>query len=401
MSAESTEPGLRRFFTRVGRRATTNTTPRSRSRSRSRSVSESRVSLCLAVVVDGDAHLLASLASSVRPHISHWLVLTEGGDDELVRAIAEREFANLPGEVVTGGRDDMFAHVPAEATHVLVLEPDMELVAGATLADLVRGAPGDVLVVRVDDNGWEHRRPLIVRTGREWSFTGDARGSLTCGERFVSVEFEPAYVVRHADGARIARHLARERERLYARIEADTSDASTMFRLAKTLADLGETSPAIWWFTKCAEARGRGEEAYCSWYFIGELHLLHDRTHEAASAFMHAVEVRPSRYEAYFQLARLCNAQRDFAMARMWAEAGMLQRASRDSMYVQPWMRRWGLPFQWASAAWWTGDARAARSMFESLNESQLLSEPYASQAASYSTRTVPGEEPLRFDISR
>lgn len=304
---------------------------------------------------------------------------------------------SCPGVKPADARNQILALVPDEATHILVLDDDLVLSCDGLLPDLIGSVPGDALVVPIEDHGFEHRRPLILRTGRTWTIADDARRSVRTERGVVTTLVDSVRLVRRLDGGRTWSALLADRDHLYRCIETTPSDPGVMFRLARTLADLGETSPALWWFSRCAEAAGASEETYCSWMFIGEQHLLAGRVDEAASAFMWAVQVRPARVEAYWHLAQIFNADRDYAKARMWAESGMMQRPARDTLFVQPWIARWGLQFQWATAAWWTGDALAARSMLESLIDSGLLVEPWTSLARRNAERVPPGQEPLRF----
>lgn len=402
MSAQGSEPGFRRFLGRLARRPGQ---PDDAVRERP-GRPPARASLCLAVVFGEHSPFLAELAASVRPHVSSWVAIDTAPvrTGTVADSVLHRELAGLPGRVESrpgmhpaDARNELFALVPPDATHVLLLDDDLVLSVDGSLADLVARVPGDALVVAVEDNGFEHRRPLILRAGREWSVADDVRRGVRSGSGVVTATFDAARLVRRADGTVTRRTLLADRQHLYGRIEADPADTGTMFRLARTLADLGETSPAMWWFSRCAEAAGPSEEAYCAWCAIGEMHLLAGRVEEAASAFMWAVQSRPARIEAYYHLAQIFNGDRDHAKARMWAESGMMQNPTRDTMYVQPWIRRWGLQFQWATAAWWTGDAVAARSLFESLVETGLLVEPWATQAVRNAERALPGQEPLRF----
>lgn len=403
--AERSKPGFRLF--RSGRTSAVDAHPE-----------VEPASLCLVTLVDStNRGSLAAMVAGARPHIAHWIVVDIDDDidtdddtdsrDEPHRAATRHiggGFDGIPGEWVR--RPGLAPHealthalglVPPSLTHVLILDPHMTLEVEGSLVDMLAVAPGDVMPVRVDDNGFVHRRPLLARNRADWVVNDDVQHSLRAAERVTTVAFEPARVARAAHGSQRTAALARDRERLYARLATEPSNVSVMFRLAKTLSDLGETDPAIHWFTRCAAVAGRGEEAYCAWYFIGDLHLLDNNLDAAESAYMWALQMRPARVEAYHQLALISNLSRDFPRARMWAEAGMLQRESADTMYLQPWMRRWGLPFQWATAAWWTGDARAARSMFLSLNESRLLVEPWATQARQFAARPLPGGEQLRY----
>ena len=390
---DQAEPGFRRFWGRPGRR------PVPESGTHEPGLASDGVSVCLAILARNEAGTLPRLAQSVRPHIQQWLVIDTGSTDGTA-AVARREFAGIPGEVVERpwvdfghNRTEMLSLVPSSATHVLILDADMTLECDAPLGTLLGDVPGDRFLVRITEPGLEYRLPLLLRTGVPWRYVGATHEYLDCDEPTMSIKVNFLSIVHHADGRVRGEKLTRDLDLLMEEIQRNPGNARTMFYLGQTLAGLGDWRAAVGWYTRCAEISTWNEEIYVALCSMGELHMVHNEIDEAMVAYTRATELGLGRPEAFYRLAQMANHGGDHEAARMWAEAGLVRKTNSDALFLEPWTRTWGLPYEWAIAAWSTGDAAAARSMFASLADAALPPEPFLSACRTNATRPLPGDE--------
>lgn len=359
------------------------------------------VSVCLVLMARNESATIARLAASVRPHIQQWVLVDTGSTDDTVD-VARREFAGIPGDVVHRpwvnfghNRTEALSYAPSSATHLLVLDADMTLECEQPLGTLVGDVPGDRLQVKVVEPGLEYRLPLLLRAGLAWRYVGTTHEYLVCDEPTLDIRVNFMTVTHHADGGVRADKLRRDLELLSEDIRRDPGNARTMFYLAQTLAGLDEWRAAAGWYRTCAEASTWDEEVYVAHCSRGELHMVHNEMEQATEAFVRATEVGLARPEAFYRLAQMANHQGDHTVARMWAEAGLATKADAGSLFAEPWTRTWGLPFEWALAAWSTGDARAAKSMFASLADAGIVPEPFLSACRRNAALPIPdGDEP-------
>lgn len=73
-------------------------------------------------------------------------------------------------------------------------------------------------------------------------------------------------------------------------------------------------------------------------------------------AFSRAWESRPQRLEACYELASRLRRLGRYRLAHSIVRAGLGQKQPGDLLFVQPWVYRWGLLFEFSITAYWVGD---------------------------------------------
>lgn len=270
------------------------------------------VGLCM--IVKDETERLPQMVASLAPVISHWTVCDTGSTDgtpELVEAL----FEGIPGDLhhrpwVNFGhnRTEAFELAHGTADYLLVFDPDMQL----EISDRLPPLTADVYSLPVKGYGFDLRMPLLTRGDLDWRYEGVVHEHLA-GNGYPETPAVPldAWAVRQDHPPeRQTPKAARYLELLTAEFARDPSNPRTVFYLARTHQQLGNTAEAIVFFRLRAGMGGWPEEAYYARYQLGCLLAENVSFFDGADELLRASKDRQSRVEA---LRALANAANDLA----------------------------------------------------------------------------------------
>ena len=314
-----------------------------------------RPELTLAMIVKDEAAVIERCLASVRPLISHWVIIDTGSSDDTCARI-ERALTGIPGTLLHREWVD-FGHNRTElmqvahgiGTHLLLIDADMTVRVDGEFIE--SGNDQDLLRHEGDPSYWI---PRVVRSDRRWHYVGSTHEYLA-GEGDVSRGRNDALViVHHGDGGSRGDKFERDARLLTRSLELDPDDQRSTFYLAQTMRDLGRTETAIDLFRRRVAMGGWDEEVFYSQLQLG---ILLDETDPDASfiALVQAWEMRPTRAEPLHELARRLNARGAFESSLLFSERGLRLELPDDLLFVHPDPYRWGLRFEHAIACYRTG----------------------------------------------
>lgn len=265
----------------------------------------------LAMIVRDNAAVLARCLASCRSHIDHWTIVDTGSTDETVW-VAETLLAGKPGSLhhrpwVNSGhnRTELLALARGTADYLLLLDADHELRTTGPLPPLTRA----VYMLRESQNGLEWSMPRLVDGQREWRYEGVAHEYLADTDD--REPFDAWSVLHHGDGRTTAEKLAAARRELEETFAANPADPRTVFYLAQTHRDLGNTAEAIALYRLRAQMAGWDEETFLAQYELGCLLTEHVSFHKGAPELLRAYGMRPGRVEPLRALATAATAIAD------------------------------------------------------------------------------------------
>ncbi|QKW24201.1 glycosyltransferase [Kitasatospora sp. NA04385] len=335
------------------------------------------------MIVKNEARVLARCLESVRDLIDYW-VISDTGSTDGTQDLIRRLLVDVPGELhETGWRD--FGHNRTEnirraagrADYLLLVDADMVVRADAALPALTLDSyrlrhPGD-------SEYWIKR---LVRDGLPWRYEGVTHEYLTCDSADRSANLDALVIEHFGDGGSRADKFERDERLLTAAFERNPEDARTVFYLAQTCRDLGDTERAVRLYERRAEMGGWAEEVYFSLLQAGVLRAEDGDLAGGIDALTRAWQARPGRLEACYELAsRLRVAGRHHAAHAFAATALAFPRPpAEDVLFVWPWVYRWGLLFEYSITAYWTGDFRASLGACDRLLSDDGLPDRYREQ---------------------
>lgn len=323
-----------------------------------------RQTVCLCMIVKNEAPVIARCLASVRPLITHWVIVDTGSTDG-TQDIIRRELGTLPGKLHQRPWKD-FAHNRSEALELARPHGDYSLVIDADdaleLAPETRLPPltEDCYTLDIRDGTLLYQRKQLVSNRLRWFYRGvlheyiESQGPHSTGHVDIIMR-------RNHDGAR---RRDPETYRRDARIldQALKSESDPFlktrytFYLAQSYRDCGEPEKALRHYLERARLGGWQEEVFVSLYQAARLkEQLGHPDGEVLAAYGAATAALPTRAEAIHAVARFCRRRKLYAQGFEIARSGLGMAAPQSALFAEPAVYITGLLDEFAVNAYWTG----------------------------------------------
>ncbi|MFB6841936.1 glycosyltransferase [Streptomyces sp. NPDC056361] len=338
-------------------------------------------SICLCMIVKNEAAVIERCLASVRGLVDTWVISDTGSTDgtqELIRGA----LAGIPGELredpwVNFGhnRSLNIAHARGRADYLLLLDADHVLRQEGPLAPTA-----DAYMIR-HEGTLEYRIKRLVRGDLPWRYEGVTHEYLTADRDHVQENLDALVVEDYADGGSRHDKFERDARLLGAELDRDPDNPRTVFYLAQTMRDMGRSDEAVDLYERRAAMGGWGEEVYYALLQSGVLRADAGEWPAAMDALSRAWESRPERLEACYELVARLRTMRRHHAAHAVVSAVVDREPPRDDLlFLQPWVYRWGLLFEYSITAYWTGDHAASLAACDRLLALPDLPESYREQ---------------------
>ncbi|WP_233447955.1 MULTISPECIES: glycosyltransferase [Streptomyces] len=338
-------------------------------------------SICLCMIVKNEGAVIERCLSSVRDLVDTWVISDTGSTDgtqELIRSA----LAGIPGELreepwVNFGhnRSLNIAHARDRADYLLLLDADHVLRQEGPLPALT----ADSYMIR-HEGALEYRIKRLVRGGMPWRYEGVTHEYLTADRDHGQENLDALVVEDYADGGSRHDKFERDARLLGAELDRDPSNPRTVFYLAQTLRDLGRAEEAAALYERRAAMGGWGEEVYYALLQSGVLRADSGDWPAAMDALSRAWEARPERLEACYELTARLRKMRRYRAAHAVVSSVLDREQPDDLLFLQPWVYRWGLLFEYSITAYWVGDHAASLAACDRLLALPDLPETYREQ---------------------
>jgi glycosyltransferase involved in cell wall biosynthesis len=314
-------------------------------------------SMCLCMIVKNEANVIERCLASVRDLVDTW-VISDTGSTDGTQQLIRTALHGIPGELheepwVDFGHNRTLniGHARGRADYLLLLDADLVLRRNGPLPRLT----ADAYMLR-HEGALEYRIKRLVRGDIAWRYEGVTHEYLTTDQRHDQRNLDALVIKDYADGGSRHDKFERDARLLSAELERDPANARTVFYLAQTMRDMGDADKAIALYERRAQMGGWSEEVYCALLQAGILKAESGDWPSAMDALSRAWESRPQRLEACYELSsRLRRLGRHHA-AHAIVRAGLGRKPPNDLLFIQPWVYRWGLLFEFSITAYWVGD---------------------------------------------
>lgn len=348
---------------------------------------QARPTVCLCMIVRNEAKVIERCLAAARPLIDSW-VIDDTGSTDGTQDLVRRALDGIPGELHTAEWQDFgrnrtrnIRRALGTADYLLLLDADM--VVRVESAD---GTPFDPARLTADAymlrhaGDVEYRIKRLVRGTLPWRYEGVTHEYLTADLQHSVADLDTLVVDHRADGGSRADKFTRDAALLRADLARDPDNPRTVFYLAQTLRDLGETEEALALYDRRAAMGGWEEEVYYALLQAGSLRAAHGAWPLAMDTLIRAWQSRPQRLEACYELVTRLRGMGHHTAAHAFATAALDRPAPADWLFVQPWIYRWGLLFEYSLTAYWTGDLPASLRACDRLLELPDLPDRYREQ---------------------
>lgn len=348
-----------------------------------------KTNICLNMIVKNEVKVLPRLIRSVKDYIDYYVIVDTGSSDDTI-ALIKREMAayGIEGEV----------HERPWVNFGVNRQQALELAVAANKADYLLFIDADEELVTSDPNFYEklesgvsyelekHQGELRyavhhlvnVRAGR-YRWEGPVHNYL------VELQDAPphrevrkdAWIVYHdAQGAKShgvtqEEKFLRDARLLEAELERNPDDARSRFYLAQSYRDAEHYERALEHYKKrAAMENGWDEERFIAQLEVGRVCMQLEKSEASIlSELLAAYALRTTRAEPLFELARYYRQKGGYAMATLFAKAGLQTPRPDDRLYVIESIYSWRLLDELAVAAHWVGDYATTLSACRTLLE--------------------------------
>jgi glycosyltransferase involved in cell wall biosynthesis len=313
------------------------------------------------MIVKNEAEVIERCLASVRDLVDTWVISDTGSTDgtqDLIRAALKA----IPGELhqepwvnFGSNRTLNIGHARGKADYLLLIDADMVVRQEGALPALI----ADSYLLR-HAGETEYRIKRLVSGNVRWRYEGATHEYLTTDEQDVSASLDALVIEHFADGGSRSDKFLRDERLLREDLERDPTNARTMFYLAQTMRDLGNVEEAIELYERRARMDGWAEEVYYALLQVGILKAEANDWPAAMDAFTRAWDSRPQRMEACYELSSRLRKMERYQPAHAFASAALGREMPDDWLFMQPWVYRWGMLFEYSVTSYWVGDARGS-----------------------------------------
>ena len=293
--------------------------------------------LCLNMIVRDEARTIERCLRAARPVIDHWVICDTGSRDDtpaIIRRFFERE--GLPGEL-HHFRFETFEQArnraleaarasPGAFDYLLLQDADMELRLGGEGSGQL-AAPAYLMQQRTP--GLSYWSPRLLRRAAAARYRGVTH-------EYLEVEgcqrLAGAWFLDHADGGTRDEKLPRDIALLEARLAAQPDDVRALYYLAQSYKDAGHLEQAAELFARRVAAGGWPEEVWHARLQEARCRLALGDEAGFLAAALAAYELRPTRAEPLYELARFHRERAQYRTALLYALPALALRPPQEDL---------------------------------------------------------------------
>lgn len=325
--------------------------------------------ICLAMIVRDEAHIIARCLESVRPFVSHWVICDTGSvDDTCVRSRAA--MAGIPGQVYHHHWED-FGHNRTRALqlarasgcdYILVIDADEVLAVEdqSVLVDLT--ADSYRIEMRFPDIRYPSVR--LLRSGCDWSYRGTIHEYPVSQVPATEVVLDSSKIYLWTDGmgarGRSGTKGAGDLAVLEKAVVDEPLNPRYWFYLAQSYEMCGRVDDAILAYSKRTLMGDYLEEVWYSHYRMAQLCMTRDDWRSAVMHYLDAFSCLPSRAEPLYHMARGYHNRQLDQVALMFLEQAVVIPKPISALFVEAAIYDYLRWVDYASVLWNTGEHEAA-----------------------------------------
>lgn len=299
-----------------------------------------KMKLCLCMIVKNESHIIRRCLDSVAAHISTYAIHDTGSTDDTVQLIKkffeEREIDGIlkHTEFVNFEKNRNEALETARETdcdYILLIDADMVLVVNSVKLN------HDAYTLTQRDASVSYENMRLVKRDCMAQYIGVTHEYLSIpnGSKTGKVPVSDMYIQDLGDGGSKSNKFTRDADLLERYLETKPDCARSLFYLAQSYRDMGQTEKSIETYRRYLKAGSWEEEQWYAMYMIGVLLVNLDRD-EALFALIQAYERRKWRAEPLKVLCEYCRKKKLYSIGWYYAKIGLkLKYPENDTLFIE------------------------------------------------------------------
>lgn len=334
-----------------------------------------RTNICLNMIVKNEEKVLPRLFRSVKDYVDSYVIVDTGSTDS-TRELIQREMGGygIPGEIhqrpwVNFGHNRQealeLAVQAAQAEWLLFIDADEELgVSDPQFFEKLQ--PGVSYNLEKHHSESRYAVPALINIrASKFRWEGPVHNLLRVVEGpGLARARKDVWIIYHAHqgakshGLSAEEKYSRDAEILEKEMLKDPSNTRNQMHLGQSYRDAGQYEKAIAAYRKRVSMEGGwAEEKFVSQLEVAKMLARTGASEDVVlSEFLAAYYLRPTRAEPLYELAVYFREKKAFAMAALFARAGIQTEKPDDGLYVVETIYSWRLWDELSIATYWLGD---------------------------------------------
>jgi len=335
------------------------------------------------MIVKNEEKVLPRLFRTIRDYIDYYVIVDTGSSDGTIELIRrEMEGYGIPGEVherpwvnfAVNRQEALELALKADQTdYLLFIDADEEL--GVSDPKFYEKLEPEVSYDIEKHNGSiRYAVPQLVNVrGPRFHWEGAVHNLLIMNGAKRRLRKDVWIVYHPGEGAK-SHGLSQEEKYLKdarileAELAKDPDNTRNQFLLGQSYKDALHFEKAREEYQKRVKMAGWAEERFMAQLEVGRLSVHLDKpTDLILSELLEAYGLRPTRAEPLYELARYFCRKKQYAMATLFAKAGLETPRPDDYLYVNDSVYAWRLLDELAVASYWVEDYKGSKTCCEAI----------------------------------
>jgi hypothetical protein len=342
-------------------------------------MSRPRTNICLCMIVKNEVRVLPRLFRSLKDHIDYYVIVDTGSTDDTIDLI-KREMAayGVPGEVherawvnfgVNRQQALELAVAADRAEWLLFIDADEELgVSDPKFYEKLK--PGVSYFLEKHHSGMRYAVPHLINVrATRWKWEGPVHNYLVIlGGSTVRWLRKDVWIIYHAgegaksQGVTAEQKYLRDAKLLEEYLAEHPDSARSQYYLGQSYKHAGHLEQAYEAYKKRLAMAGWGEETFMAQLEVGRIAVTREMPEEVVlQELLAAYQMRPTRAEPLYELARYFRSQEMYGKSLVFARAGAGMPRPHDFLFVHQEVYDWRMLDELGVSAYWVGSLREGK----------------------------------------